>query len=93
MKKSLTIRQYQRLYKLDSIKGLKDGVEKRILTTSIISGIPVKELKAKPLLELTNLIDDTINKYDFDFKEKSKKSTIVVRSLPHNTKYKFWKYL
>ena len=77
-KKSITIRQFQRLTKLESIKGLSDGLEKKILTASIVSGVPVKELRAKPLLELTTFIDKVVDSYDFEFKDKNHNKSIVI---------------
>ena len=83
MKKSITIKQFQRLNEIEHIKDLEDGIEKRILTASALSGVSVTKLKAKPLGELTSFVNKTVNTYDFEFKDKSPKTSIVI----NGTKY------
>ena len=83
MKKSITIQQFQRLNEIEQIKGLEDGLEKRMLITSALSGISVTKLKEKPLLELTELVNKTFESYEFEFEDKMHKSSITV----NGTKY------
>lgn len=78
-KKHITIKQFQRLNKIES----NEDIETRILQASILSDTPTDTLKAMELPKLAKFVNDTIDSYDFDFKPKNHKETIMV----NGTKY------